>query len=146
MFKLNKKMEYALMALDYVQRNPVSLVTAKEMSENMHLSFDSVARVLQIMSLHLVVISEKGIAGGYRIGPKFEDLNFYELMTIVLGKTDLAKCLTDSGSCSLSATCNIKTPVSRLNEQMIQFYKNLSIQQILHNESDFLNKVQGASL
>jgi len=133
------------MALDHVSRHPASLVTAKEMSEKMHLPFDSMARVLQTLSLHLVLVSEKGTAGGYRLGPSFKDLNFYQLMTMVLGKTDLAKCLSEGGSCSLSPTCSIKTPVYRLNEQLIEFYKNLSVEQILHKETNSFNEV-GMSL
>ncbi len=51
MNKMNRKMEYALMALRHISQKPsTQLTSAKEIADLMHIPFEVTARVLQALS------------------------------------------------------------------------------------------------
>ncbi|MFN9066290.1 MAG: Rrf2 family transcriptional regulator, partial [Bdellovibrionales bacterium] len=67
MNKLNRRVEYALMALKYFHAHPAAKLSAKELAEKLNTSFDVIARVLQVLTQKNVLISEQGVSGGYRL-------------------------------------------------------------------------------
>ncbi len=131
MTKLNRKVEYSLMALKYLGGKGLEKVTAKEVSESLHASFDVMARVMQVMAQKGVLVSEQGASGGYRLGPKVEDITLYELVEMIEGPTALVKCISDEGTCDIQSSCNIVSPVKALNEKLSDFYKKISVRELV---------------
>lgn len=138
MTKLNKKVEYALMALKYVHQRPsTQKVTAKEVSDAVHGPFDVIARVMQIMAQKSVLVSEQGATGGYRLGQDLGRLSLFQLFEIIEGPTALVKCISEDGACDIQSSCNIVSPLKNLNSRLNSFFQNISILEIIsdHNSS-----------
>jgi Rrf2 family nitric oxide-sensitive transcriptional repressor len=132
MMKLNRKLEYALMALKYMHAKPSGQVTAaNEIAKSFNIPFDVTSRALQIMTSGGLLKSGYGAAGGYQIIKNLDDVNLYELTSLVLGPVEIAKCISESDSCDLSHSCNIKSPVQTLNQKMMEFYKNIPLSEIV---------------
>lgn len=132
MFKINKKLEYALISLKHMsEKYPGELTSAKEISETYKASFDVTARVLQILTQHEILKSEHGAHGGYQIQKDLSKVSFYELAEILIGKVQLTRCLHDDPHCDLLSTCNIVTPIVKLNDRLKEFYETISIHDLL---------------
>jgi Rrf2 family protein len=136
MNKLNRKVEYALMALKYMAaKRPGELTSAKEIVEAMHIPFDATARVLQIMAHNELLHVEHGVQGGYSILRDLTKVSFHDLMELIEGRSEIARCL-HGNSCDLLSTCNIQSPVTVLNRKLARFFQGLSLSEILRtNES-----------
>lgn len=133
MNKMNKKMEYALMALRLMtQRPPTALTTAKEVSDQMHISFESAARVLQALSARGLLKAEYGVGGGYSLARPLASVSLHDLSEMLEGNTVLTKCLTNDEVCETSLTCNITSPITALNKKIQEFYKSVSLEEVLH--------------
>jgi Rrf2 family protein len=133
MFKLNRKVEYALIALKHMfHKRPGELTTAKEIADTYGCSFDTISRVLQIMAHKNWLQSSHGAQGGYLIIKDLERLSFYDLSAALLGPIKLVRCLT--GSCKIKDSCNIVSPVQVLNQHLIEVYKDLSVYHLLQGE------------
>lgn len=138
MFKLNRKVEYALIALKHmIHKHPGELSTAKEIAENYGCSFDTIARVLQIMAQKNWLQSSQGAAGGYLIIKDLANVSFYQLSEALVGPMKLVRCISSS-SCKIQNHCNIVSPVHTLNQHLTEVYKGLSVQKILF-ETPFTN-------
>ena len=132
MNKMNKKMEYALMAIKLITEKPEgALTSAKEVSEHMHISFEATARVLQALSSHGLLKAEYGVAGGYSLGRSLNEISLHDLVEILEGHTVLTKCLGHDEPCELLANCNITGPITQLNKKIQNFYKSISLQEVL---------------
>ena len=60
MFKINRKIEYALIALKHMSaKSPGQLTSAKEVCDIYSTPFDPTSRVLQIMTQHEVLHAEQ---------------------------------------------------------------------------------------
>jgi Rrf2 family protein len=133
MNKMNKKMEYALMALRLIAGKPVgSLTSAKEVSDQMHIPFEVTARVLQALSARGLLKAEYGVGGGYSLARSLDDVSIHDLSEMLEGHTILTKCLGVDDPCEISATCNIAAPVTRLNQKVQDFYKSISLNEVLN--------------
>lgn len=133
MNKMNKKMEYALMALRIISQRPqASLTSAKEVSEQVHISFEMTARVLQSLSSRGLLKAEYGVGGGYMLARPLSTVSLYELSEMLEGNTILTKCLSHDEVCETQPTCNITNPIANLNKKIQEFYKSVSLEEVLH--------------
>ncbi|MGZ3785263.1 MAG: RrF2 family transcriptional regulator [Bdellovibrio sp.] len=142
MHKINRKLEYALMALKYMsQKIPGELTSAKEVSDAFHTPFDATARVMQQMAQKGGILrAEYGASGGYQITKDLAKLSIQDLIEIIEGPTALVKCLHKEGPCEIQETCNIVSPISHLNERLTDFYKSLSLKDLLVNKPSLTGK------
>lgn len=133
MNKMNKKMEYALMALKLMGQKPAGvLTTAKEISDQMNIPFDVIARVLQALSSRGLLRAEYGINGGYFLARSLNEVSIHDLSEMLEGHLALTKCLRNEEPCEISETCNIASPINQLNKKVEQFYRSVSLHEVLY--------------
>lgn len=133
MNKLNKKMEYALMGLRLIASKPIGqLTSAKEVADQMHISFEATARVLQQLSASGLLQAEYGVTGGYKIVKPLDQVSVHELNEMLEGAQAITRCLAKNEPCEISRTCNIVSPISNLNQKVQDFYKSLTLAEVLH--------------
>ncbi len=133
MNKMNKKMEYALMALRHITMQPLGrLVSAKEVSDQMHIPFEVTARVLQALSARGLLKAEYGVGGGYTLARSLAATSIHDLSEMLEGHTILTKCLGTEEVCETAPTCNIVSPINQLNKKVQDFYKSLSLDEVLN--------------
>lgn len=133
MTKINRKIEYALMALRYMsQKIPGELTSAKEVSDAFNTPFDATARVMQQLAQKGGILkSEYGANGGYQITKDLAKVSMYDLVEIIDGPTALVKCLHKEAPCDIQDRCNIISPVTLLNNKLTEFYRTLSLKDLL---------------
>ncbi len=133
MTKLNRRVEYSLMALKYLHLRSPEKVTAKEVADHLNISFDVVARVLQVLAQKGILNSEQGVSGGYRLIQSLQSFSLHQLVEMIEGPSSIVKCITDDGACEIQDSCNIVPPMKILNEKLNQFYKTITIQELVQD-------------
>ncbi|MCB9025693.1 MAG: Rrf2 family transcriptional regulator [Bdellovibrionaceae bacterium] len=131
MNRLNKKLEYALMTLQYLHENSANRISTKEVCEKTGSPFDATARVMQIMAQQGLLKSEQGVKGGYLLMRSLAEVTLLELMEMILGPIELAKCLGNSMNCELKGKCNIQSPIHRINQKFKFFLSDLYLSEVL---------------
>ena len=132
MNRLNRKVEYALMALKVIgQKHQGERTSAKEVADLTGSPFDATARVMQQMAQKEILRSEQGAHGGYQLVRDLSKISMFELMEIVLGPIAVAKCQQHESDCDLVGSCNIMSPLSVLNRKLTEFYRAVSVGELL---------------
>ncbi len=132
MNKLNRKLEYALMALKYMShKTPGELTSAKEVSESLQAPFDATARVMQAMAQNALLRAEYGASGGYQITKDLGKVTMLQLLEIIEGPTTMVKCMHKENPCEIHGTCNILPPVQLLQSKLNEFYGNITLKELL---------------
>lgn len=132
MLKVNKKVEYALMALKFMaQKESDNLTSAREICDHFKTPFDTTAKVMQIMNSNNILNSVKGIKGGYSISSDLSKVSYLTLAKMVEGKELGSICQTNKGMCELQEQCNIANPMFNLGEKLNHFLDSLSIEELL---------------
>ncbi len=136
MNRIHRKVEYALISLKHMSaKAPGERTTVKEIAGTYGCPTDVTARVLQALANNGVLLSEQGAHGGYMIAKDLSRVTFYELLEMTLGPLGVAKCLheADEGSCDLRQTCNIVTPIQQLNRKLMEFYRSLTLADLIES-------------
>jgi len=136
MIKINKKIEYALMALKYMSgREETEPTSAREICDKFKTPFDTTAKVLQLMNNQGLLKSTKGIKGGYTLAVSLAHVTFSQLSQIVEGKSKTSSfCQSSKGRCDLFDSCNIITPMDLLSKKVNEYLAVLTLEELLINE------------
>lgn len=130
MIKINKKVEYALMVLKHIQdKDAQALTTAREVCKEYNIPFDTTAKVMQVMNNAEILDSTKGVKGGYFLKANLSQINFLNFAELIEGKEIGMDCM--KLNCSLIDSCNITGPIKRLNQYLIMYFKDLSLNDLL---------------
>lgn len=134
MNRINRKVEYALMALKYMsQKYAGQLTTVKEICQATGAPFDATSRVMQLMAQRGILKSVHGAHGGYLIARDLSKVSFYDVAETVLGPVEVVRCAgAHSESCEFLHKCNVQSPLQNLNNRLIGFYQTVTVAELLN--------------
>ena len=134
MLKINRKVEYGLVAMKHMaEKPPEHLTSVREICDLYGTPFDPLAHVLRLLNRGGVVQSEQGAHGGYRISVNLDSLSLAEFIRIIDGQLAFADCLRHDNreECCLSAKCNIIQPMNALNDRLVEFLGAVTLGDLL---------------
>ena len=133
MLKINKKLEYALIALRYMStKTDEKLTSAKEICDIYGIPFDPTSRVLQIMAQHDILHAEQGPKGGYRIAMDLHEISMLKLSNMIIGPIEIANCFHgDYSNCEINHSCHIIAPMLNINERIQKMFAGMNIADLL---------------
>lgn len=126
MTRLNKRLEYALILLGHLVKEP-GIFSASDAEARFGLSFDVASKVLQTLAQAGHLRSVKGAHGGYVLASDPSTLTLLDLHRTLLGPVQVASCLEDGGHCDLSPRCTIVAPVAALNRRVESLFQGLTL-------------------
>ena len=135
MFKINRKIEYALIALKYMRRKAAGqIASAKEICDLYNIPFDPTSRVLQIMSQEGILQAEQGAKGGYQVIKDLSKVSMRELSDMIIGPIEIAGCFHgDYSNCGITATCHIIAPMLNLNEKLNKLFAEIMVTDLIES-------------
>ena len=135
MFKINKKVEYALISLRHIRNSTQELISAKEICDTYKAPFDTTSRVLQIMAQKGILKAEHGAYGGYQLVKDLSKVSFFDLIVMIVGPLKIANCFHGSHSqCDITAGCNVIAPMLTLNEKMSDLFKTINVEELINSK------------
>ena len=130
MLKISKKTEYGLISLLHMaDRRRVPLATAKEIADAYDIPSELLGKVLQSLARGGLVESVQGSRGGYRLTRNLEDLSLGEVVESVDGPILIVPCCDGTESCRQHTACNIKGPIQKIQENLVEYMHDLSLAQ-----------------
>jgi Rrf2 family protein len=136
MLKLSKKVDYALIALMHLaQQGDDTSWSAREIASGYGMPQDLLAKILQRLARGGVVASQQGTKGGYSLARPAAAIDVVRVIEVVEGPLSLTQCISELGNCDQFDTCNIKSPLQRLNDQVLRMLAGVTIAKMC--EEDF---------
>ncbi len=143
MLKLSKKADYALMALQYmatVQHGEMNafniprVVNTKEIAEGHLIPLELLAKVLQTLAKYGMIESQNGPKGGYVLAREPRDISIAQVLEAIEGRLGIADCYhekNDQALCGQMEHCNIRTPLLKVQESIMQLLNSMSIEDMI---------------
>jgi len=109
MFRLNKLTDYAIVVMTHIATSPpASLHTARELAAHTQLPLATVGKVLRgLLDRHLV-ISHRGVKGGYALSRQAKEISLAEIIGAFEGPIGFTACNTTPGCCDLERSCSVR--------------------------------------
>ena len=128
MLKITKKTEYALIALSHIASND-ALVRSIDISKKYSIPKELMAKTLQLMAKVGYIKAIKGPNGGYQSNINLNDISLKKFIESIEGPLGLIDCQI-SEECTQIDFCNIKKPIKRINDNLLNFLDNISLIEI----------------
>ena len=144
MFKINRRVEYALISLKYMSsKAPGQLTSAKEICTVYGVPFDPTSRVLQIMAQKEIIRAEQGAYGGYQVIKDLSKINLGQLTEMIIGPVEIANCIHGNYShCEITSSCSVIGPMLTLNEKIMQLFTSISLLDLIQSKHSGVKLLQ----
>lgn len=134
MFKVSRKSEYALIAVQHLARRPPGgVVSVAELASAENIPPDILAKVLQGLKHAGVLIAAKGAGGGYRLTRPVHELQFLDVVRPFEEQLAVVACQNQSplGDCDRGVGCTLRDPMTVLNAFVLRQFANLTMDMFL---------------
>lgn len=129
MLKLNRRTEYALLALRFLSSRGQDVASAHAVAQHYAIPEPLLAKVLQQLKRGGLASATKGAAGGYTLARHLDEVTLMEVLELFDETTKLVDCLqeADGCECHLHPTCEIRDGMANLQALMTAQLRNLSV-------------------
>jgi len=102
--------DYGLVLMTHMAQHQVGVpYTARGLAAETRLPLPTVSKLLKELLQGDLLVSQRGVKGGYRLARKPREVSVGEIITVLEGPVALTECSTDiSGLCDLEPCCPIK--------------------------------------
>lgn len=142
MLKVNRKIEYSLIALKHMNgKAKDQLSTVREICERYGTPFDPLAHVLRVLNTRGVLRSEQGAHGGYRIAANLDEVSFADLIEMIEGQLGFTDCIKlGECGCAMTERCNILSPMHSINERLLAFLRTIRLAELVQPDSQWMGQ------
>lgn len=118
MVRLGKLTDYGLVLLTCLaKREGVTLRTARELAAESGLPLPTVSRLLQELLRSGLLVSHRGIKGGYALARPPREISVVDIIAALEGPVAITECSTEvAGICDLEPSCPIKSNQRIINQ------------------------------
>lgn len=128
MFKLSKKTEYGILALQHmmmIEDNRVA--TVKEISERHNIPQSLLAKICQQLAKSKIIQSVQGSRGGYTLNIDASEISLAAVMESIEGPIHIVDCNHDHHSCDRDETCTLKIGLNPVEQQLATFLQGVTL-------------------
>lgn len=108
MLRISKLADYATVILNCLSQDTASQLSANEIAQHTHLSRPTVSKILKILLEAQLVISTRGVVGGYRLARAASAITLAQIIAAIEGPPGLTECAKSAHLCRQNTTCAIK--------------------------------------
>lgn len=134
MLKLNRKTEYALLAIQLLAHQEAEqrgVINTREIAEVHRIPYPLLAKVMQQLAAKGIIKAIHGTKGGYQLAKRPEDITVSDVVEIFDGRVAVADCFKDAKiTCPQWEGCSIKDPFSELNRKIYSLLAHTTIKDL----------------
>jgi FeS assembly SUF system regulator len=133
MVRFEKLTDYGLVLLACIARTPdAALRTARDLAAESGLPQPTVSRLLQDLLKGGLLVSQRGIHGGYQLARAPRDISIASVIVALEGPIRLTACSADEeGACDFEAHCAIRSNQRVINAAVRGVLEQLSLADLM---------------
>jgi FeS assembly SUF system regulator len=127
MMRMSKLADYSTVVMTYMARNPEALHSAHEVAEEVGLAATTVSKIFKILARGRLVVSTRGVKGGYLLARPPEKISIAEIIDTVEGRIALTECSHTSGLCLQESHCSVRSNWQKINHAVRRALEGVSL-------------------
>ena len=104
---VTREADYAVRCVLYLARKANGITPVNEIAKAMHIPKSFSAKILQRLVKAGIVISGRGIGGGFSLAKKPGNISILDVVKAIQGDSAINICAIDKKMCRLSNTCSV---------------------------------------
>jgi FeS assembly SUF system regulator len=108
MLRISKLADYGTVVMVHLAKRAEQLCNARDIALHTHLAVPTVSKLLKRLTAAGLLISVRGVNGGYRLQRAARDIYVARIIYAVDETRGLTECSTHHNECSLQSVCRIQ--------------------------------------
>lgn len=145
MFKISRMTDYGVVVmaqLAHAQASDAVVVTAPDLASAAGLPAPSVAKILKRLTRGGLVVSQRGIKGGYALSRPAGEINVADIIAAVEGPVAVTACVDGAEGCLVESLCPIRGCWDRVNAAVLRTLESMTLAEIAA-PPDFIGRRPG---
>jgi FeS assembly SUF system regulator len=126
MLRMSKLTDYGTMVLAQLAATG-GLATAGQIAAATHLGQATVSKLLKCLVHAGLVVSVRGVQGGYTLARAPEAISAAEILDALEGPVAITECSSASGGCDLTSYCRVGSAWQRINVSIRRALEQVSL-------------------
>jgi FeS assembly SUF system regulator len=105
MLRISKLTDHATRLMAHMARSPERQVSAQQLARELGLPLPTAAALLKKLGRDGLVVSMRGVGGGYRLAHAPKDISVARIIAAIEGPVALTECVLWNGKCAVEADC-----------------------------------------
>ncbi len=132
MIRVNKLTDYAIAVASKLSVNDAEVRSVAEISKSTFIPEPTVAKILKLLTKSGIVLSKRGINGGYLLGKDIKDVSVADMVQAIEGPIMLTSCVDVKGKapkdvCMASSVCMMRARWNKVNQAVIGALEAVSV-------------------
>lgn len=127
MFKINRLTDYAAVVMLSLSKYPEVSSSAAEVSQRTGIAYPTVSKVLKLLLESKLVVSHRGVRGGYVLTRPAEQISLAELVEAIEGGLSVTSCCAEAGDCIRIESCGTKSNWQLINRALLVLFQSISL-------------------
>ncbi|NBX93108.1 MAG: Rrf2 family transcriptional regulator [Proteobacteria bacterium] len=142
MIRVNKKIEYGVLALLYLADKEDKAASVREMASNCGVPETLLSKIMQSIKNVGYVSAVYGNQGGYKLTKELSEITLLGLTEALDGPIQVAECLEEgTRTCPAKASCRIVAPMNVLNQKIVELFHATSLDTLYVTTEEASEKV-----
>ena len=146
MLQLSRMIDYGVVVLSQMANRRDSLTTAPELAEATGLPAPMVSKVLKSLALSDLVVSHRGVHGGYSLSRGPDEISVAEIVEALEGPVALTACVEASDAhCQVESLCPIRGRWEKVNDAIREALEAVSLAELVFSGFEDVPALKAAS-
>lgn len=139
MIRIGKMTDYGIVLLSYFASHPESTAfTARDLAAEARLPLPTVSKILKMLCRGEVLLSHRGVNGGYRLGQPAESISVAKIIEVLEGPIALTECSSHYGNtrednCGLERHCPVMSNWQKISVTVRRALEQLSLKDMVQS-------------
>jgi FeS assembly SUF system regulator len=115
MIRITKLTDYGIVLLTHLAGQPERQFNAPDLAAEAQLPLPMVSKVLKLLVREGLLISHRGVKGGYSLGRPPREISMAEIIAALEGPIAITECIDEAGDCFHEPICQVRSNWQRIN-------------------------------
>ena len=103
------------------------VLSAQDLAERARLELPTVSKLLKQLAHAQLVVSSRGVNGGYRLARPAQQITIADIVTAMEGPIGMTECGAHAGLCDHESHCGVRVNWQRINQAIAQALANVTV-------------------
>ncbi len=129
MFRMTRQSDYGIVLMTQMSRQaPETVYAARDLAAETQLPLPMVSKILKALARTDMLVSHRGIKGGYSLGRPPGAISVAEIICTLEGPIAITECsVSGDGNCKQELVCPIRGNWQRINQAVLQALEGITL-------------------
>ena len=130
MLRVTKLADYGIVMLTFFATHPENTYNARDIANAVRLPLPVASKVLKLLGKAGLLISQRGIKGGYGLARPAEDISVAAIIRALEGPIAVTQCSTLNRDCNLETRCPVRANWHQINQAIHSALEKITLAQM----------------